>query len=65
MLMGCMMQVSMKHMLLKLIKPIHNGINAIFFSRSVIDQSGNNVLIDELNPQNIIRIDITNSQSGT
>jgi hypothetical protein len=36
------------------------------FGSFVIDQSGNNVLIDGvLNPQNIIRIDITNSQSGT
>jgi len=31
-----------------------------------IDQSGNNTLIDGvLEPNNIIRIDITNSQSGT
>ena len=36
------------------------------FSSFVIDQSGNNILVDGiLNPQNIIRIDITNSQSGS
>ena len=35
-------------------------------SSFVIDQSGNNILVDGiLNPQNIIRIDITNSQSGS
>jgi hypothetical protein len=39
---------------------------SILFNSFVIDQSGNNVLIDGiLNPQNIIRIDITNSQSGS
>ena len=38
----------------------------ISLAELIIDQSGNNVLIDgELNPQNIIRVDITNSQSGT
>ena len=36
------------------------------FSSFVIDQSGNNILVDGiLKPQNIIRIDITNSQSGS
>ena len=45
-----------------------NNLNLIEVSLAelIIDQSGNNVLIDgELNPQNIIRVDITNSQSGT
>jgi hypothetical protein len=36
------------------------------FSSFIIDQSGNNILVDGiLKPQNIIRIDITNSQSGS
>lgn len=36
------------------------------FSSFIIDQSGNNALINGvLNPQNIIRIDVTNSQSGS
>ncbi|MDA9666094.1 hypothetical protein N9T75_01000, partial [Bacteroidota bacterium] len=36
------------------------------FSNFIIDQSGNNILVDGiLNPKNIIRIDITNSQSGS
>ena len=47
------------------ISQIPNG-SFYFLAELIIDQSGNNVLIDgELNPQNIIRVDITNSQSGT
>jgi hypothetical protein len=39
---------------------------SIPFDELTIDQSGNNTLIDGLlKPNNIIRIDITNSQSGT
>jgi hypothetical protein len=38
----------------------------ISFNDFIIDQSGNNILVDGiLKPQNIIRIDITNSQSGS
>ena len=40
--------------------------HSLTFNDFIIDQSGNNVLIDGiLKPQNIIRIDITNSQSGS
>ena len=39
---------------------------SLSFSSFIIDQSGNNILVDGiLKPQNIIRIDITNSQSGS
>ena len=40
--------------------------HSLTFNDFIIDQSGNNILVDGiLKPQNIIRIDITNSQSGS